>query len=88
MAKKHDHLKKSISLKHKKDDTSADKLNNIGISRAEGFFLRQETTYNTMKNIMMKKRGDGLCSASAHQEIISNNVAREDKWAEKNKNNA
>jgi hypothetical protein len=44
MAKKHDHLKKSISLKHKKDDTSAGKLNNIGISRAEGFFLRQETT--------------------------------------------
>jgi hypothetical protein len=41
-----------------------------------------------MKNIMMKKRGDGLCSASAHQEIISNNVAREDKRAEKNKNNA
>ena len=87
MVKKHDHLNKSISLKPKKDDTSAYKLNELSISRAEGFFLRQETTYNTMKNIIMKKPGDGLCSASAHQEIMSNNVTRDDKRAEKNKNN-
>jgi hypothetical protein len=40
-----------------------------------------------MKNIIMKKPGDGLCSASAHQEIMSNNVTRDDKRAEKNKNN-
>jgi hypothetical protein len=42
--KRPDHLNKSMSLKQEKYDTSAVQSNDLNISRADGFFLRQETT--------------------------------------------
>jgi len=43
---------------------------------------------NNISVMIKKKPGDGLCSGGADQGIIANNVARDDRRAGKNLNNA